>query len=84
MNNVDTRLKNIIINNSKKVIDLSEICTNTNIVDAFGFDSMLLIQMIVDIESEFGIIIEDEDMEMDKLSSYGFLYNLINNKFEAN
>lgn len=82
MNSVEYTLKNIIINNSKKEISENEIDKNSNLIVDFGFDSIQIITMIVDIEEEFDILIEDEDIKIDILTNYGLLKELLLKKIK--
>ncbi len=48
-----------------------------NLIVDLGFDSLQLIQLIIDIEECFGIILPDELFEFDKLSNYYYLKKFI-------
>lgn len=77
MNEVTLILKKIIIENSLREITEDDILDNSSLVEDFGFDSFKMIELIVDIETEFNILIEDEDMDIDILTRYGSLRDLI-------
>lgn len=77
MNNIDQKLKSIIIQNSRKVISESDIDDNSNLTTDFGFDSVNVVQMIVDLETEFDISMDDEDIDLDVLTKYKPLKGLI-------
>lgn len=69
----------------KVITDLSEvdnpiITDETNLLDDLSFDSVLVVSMIVEIESEFGIILEDDDLELDNLTNIGPLEKMIRSK----
>lgn len=69
----------------KVITDLSEvdnpiITDETNLLDDLSFDSVLVVSMIVEIESEFGIILEDDDLELDTLTNIGPLEKMIRSK----
>ena len=69
----------------KVITDLSEvdnpiITDETNLLDDLSFDSVLVVSMIVEIESEFGIILEDDDLELDILTNIGPLEKMIRSK----
>lgn len=83
MNDIGLRLKKIIMKNSRKEISESDITDNSSLTADFGFDSVQMIEMIIDIESEFDITIEDEDIELDVLTKYGLLKGLISKKVNA-
>jgi len=77
MSEIEVRLKKVIVKNSRKEILDNEIADNSSLTADFGVDSLQMIEMIVDIESEFDITIDDEDTEMDVLTKYGPLKELI-------
>ena len=69
----------------KLIMDLSEvdnpiITDETNLIDDLSFDSVLVVSMIVEIESEFGIVLDDEDLELDTLTNFGPLEKMIRSK----
>lgn len=69
----------------KLILDLSEkddaiITDKTNLIDDLSFDSVLMVSMIVEIESEFGIVLDDDDLELDILSNVAQLEKMINKK----
>lgn len=73
----------------KLILDLSEkddaiITDKTNLIDDLSFDSVLMVSMIVEIESEFGITLDDDDLELDILSSVEQLEKMINQKVTEN
>lgn len=73
----------------KLILDLSEkddaiITDKTNLIDDLSFDSVLMVSMIVEIESKFGITLDDDDLELDILSSVEQLEKMINQKVTEN
>lgn len=53
---------------------------NTNLIEDYEMDSLKLVELIIEIESEFQIIIEDDDLDLDKISSVSFLNSLVKDK----
>ncbi len=53
------------------------ITENTKLIEELGYDSVLLIQLIVDIEDEFEISLSDDDLLVDKLDTPLGLFELI-------
>lgn len=82
----DTRLKKIIMKNSRKenfkndIIDINE---DSSLTSDFGFDSVQIIEMIVDLEAEFNTTIDDEDIDLEVLTKYGTLKELILKKINS-
>lgn len=77
MINLESRLKAIIIKNSLKVISEGDINETSNLTNDFEYDSVKIIELIVDLEAEFNISIEDEDMDINILTNYELLKNLL-------
>lgn len=74
-------------NDLKKVIascgndvDVAEIDENTDVVRDFHFDSINIIQLVVELENQFDIEIEDEFLLLDKLSPYKSLVEILSSK----
>lgn len=61
-------------------IDVDQIREQTNLIDDLGFDSITIVLLIVEIETKFRIVFEDENLELDVLSSVNKLLNIINQK----
>lgn len=77
MNEISKNLKRIIINHSRKEIQDYEINEYTNLINDLGYDSVRIIEMILDIEEQFNITIDDEDIDVDALTKYEPLKTLI-------
>lgn len=56
----------------------SEITKELNLNDDLGIDSLRMVELVVSIEEEFNIVINDSDLELDKLISVEDIYNLVN------
>lgn len=81
MLNIENELKKIICKITKKSInDLDEINEETDLVMDLNFDSIEMVQLIVDLEVNFGIEIDMEDIEVEVLSKYKLLKDLIISK----
>ena len=50
---------------------------NSNLFDELGFDSGLLLDLILGIEERFGCRFAEEDMNMEKMSTPGQLWDLM-------
>lgn len=62
--------------------DKSTLETAKNLVDDLGFDSMQLVELIVNIENEFEISIDDDDLDIEKIALIDYLYNIICKQYE--
>jgi acyl carrier protein len=49
-----------IIKKTKKDIDISKITTNAKFIEDLNFDSLEVVELVIDLEDEFGIDIEDK------------------------
>ena len=50
---------------------------HTNLVRDLGFDSVQLMQLLFDLEIEFGISLYDWEIDMDQLTGFSSLCNLV-------
>lgn len=70
-------LKEIIVEICPIDISHSEILDSSDLNIDFNFNSIEFIELIVELETRFGIEFEDEDMDIEKLVIYSSLSNLI-------
>lgn len=82
MYKIDSILKRLIANYS--LGDIEEIIPETNLIKDLGFDSIIIIQLIVDIEEEFGFTIDDNDFDLDNFVIYELLLNYIESHLKVN
>lgn len=75
----ENKLKELIISSGED-IDINDINETTDLVRDFNFNSISLIQLVVNIESAFNIEIDDENLLFEKLSPYKGLINIIKEK----
>ena len=75
--NINNTLKDIIIEVSNRKINVSEINDTTILTSDLGFDSIQIVSLIVEIESKFKIELTDEDLNMDTLTEYRLLLQMI-------
>jgi acyl carrier protein len=77
---MENRLKNIIIRHSRLKISHSDIHNESEMINDFGYDSVSTIRLVIDIEKEFGIDINDENLSFEKIGKYGSLKKIIGEK----
>ena len=58
-------------------IKKEQITESTNLMEDLGFDYVNLVELVVDIENEFDIEIEDEYLDIEVLSSFKRLVDMI-------
>lgn len=81
-NDVDVRLQRLIcevirINQNKDMVSELVVEQERDLLDDFGLDSLLMVQLIVEIESEFDIEFDLADLNMDVLRKYQNLRDYI-------
>ncbi len=77
MNVCDMKLRDLVISNSsKKVID-KEINNETNLILDLDYDSMQIINLIVDIENTYKFEFEIENLDLNVITNFGSLKNMI-------
>lgn len=75
--NIEKRLKSIIMNVALNGIREEDISKDTILTIDLGYDSIKLVELVVEIENEFNIIMDDEDLDVEKLSVYNKLLETI-------
>lgn len=80
---VQEKLKEIIAEMATRGVDIAKINDQTVLTSDLGFDSVQIVQLIVELESQFEFEFEDEDLDIAKLTVYRNLYKIINSKIQA-
>lgn len=75
-NQIADKLKEIVRENVSAEIQFNE-GQNVNLLEAHGFNSVMMVEMIIAIESEFNIEIEDDYLRIDLFSNLESLKNLV-------
>lgn len=75
--NIDKKLKEVIVKVADIKMDSCVIEKNTNLIDDLFFDSILLVNLISEIEEEFKIKLEDKYLDVELLTVYDSLYKMI-------
>ena len=73
-------LKKVILTVAKSDDDISSITDDTVLIgeDGLFFDSIDVLELIVEIEKKFGIKIKDKDLNQNKLDSFKIFYDFVN------
>ncbi len=61
MSTIEERVKKVIA--ERLSVDEAEIKNESNFIDDLGADSLDLVELVMDLETEFDIVIEDEQAE---------------------
>lgn len=78
MSDIAERVKKII--KEQLMVEESEVTEDASFVDDLGADSLDIVEMIMEIEDEFGIEVPDEDAE--KLATVGDAIKYIERRLE--
>ena len=78
--NIENRLKELIAKIADLKIDMSMIHGDTNLNKDLSFESIQMIQLIIEIENEFNIEIEDDDLIIENLTQFNNLLMMISRK----
>lgn len=79
----EEQLKRIIASCGKD-IEIECIDTNVNLIDDLGFDSVGIVNLIIELECEFDIEIDDQYLVLEKLSTYTGLIEIVHEKLGDN
>lgn len=70
------QLDEIILNNQSDDLK-NELNIFTDLINDLMYDSLSIIQLVVQIEEKFGVVIPDEDLDISKLRQYKWLRDFI-------
>ncbi len=79
---IKEKLKDIII----KIKDDNSVLINedTSMINDLGFDSMMYVELVVEVEETFDILFEDEYLKSNSIDKAGDLIQYIGEKTHAN
>jgi len=83
MDEVDAKLRGIIIKNAQKNVTENDINEDSILDHDFGIDSVVMIMVIIDLENTFAITIKDEDINLSTLKEYRYLKQFVNAKLST-
>ena len=83
---MEERLKKIILEQCTLEMKQSEaekiFCNELDLQETLVFDSILMVQLVIELELEFNIEFELEILNIDVLKNYGMLKSIISKKME--
>ena len=80
-NRFDEKLKEIIVSCGGE-IDIEKINEDTDLIRDFDFNSINIVQLVVQLESTFGIELDNESLLLEKLSTYKGLVDILKAKLD--
>lgn len=76
-NEIETTLKNMIVERLFLSVAPEQIVTDASLIDQYGVDSVSLLELVVGLEEAFGIMIEDSDFDVRNFSSVANLRDFV-------
>lgn len=70
-------LNNILMKKAKGISENYEFNSSTNLIKDLNFDSLQMIELMVEIENQFNIEIEEDELIMDNFVDYGQLFDYL-------
>lgn len=77
MKDLDERLIKLINQNSSVLLEIQDVTDELDLAESLGMDSMSFIQLIIALESEFGIEFPDDKLLVEYIKKYGNLKECI-------
>lgn len=74
------RLKEIIIKITMQDINIDNINASTILTTDLGYNSVQIIELIVELENEFNIEIDDDDLDIENLTVFNKLHEMVRRK----
>jgi len=72
-----------IIASCGQAVDIGQIDENTDLVRDFGFGSINVVLLVAELESAFGIEINDESLTQERLTRYAGLVDILKEKLRG-
>lgn len=74
---LESKLKEMIVERLFLSAAASDIQTDASLVDAYGVDSVCLLELVVGLEEAFGVVIEDGDFDVRNFISVAALRDFV-------
>ncbi len=74
---IETKLKEMIVGRLFLNVVPSDIVTDASLIDAYGVDSVCLLELVVGLEEAFGVIVEDGDFDVRNFISVAALRDFV-------
>lgn len=76
------KLYNIILKYAKGINDIDCIKSDTNLIEDLNFDSVSTIQFIIELEEEFGITFNPEELDLKSIIIVGNVIQILKRKID--
>ena len=77
---IEAKLKEMIVERLFLSVAPQDIKTDASLVDAYGVDSVCLLELVVGLEEAFGVVIEDGDFDVRNFISVAALRNFVQSR----
>lgn len=74
---IEKKLKEMIVERLFLTVPPEEMETDASLIDAYGVDSVCLLELVVGLEDVFGIVIEDGDFDVRNFISVAALRDFV-------
>lgn len=74
---IERKLKEMIVERLFLNVAPADIVTDASLVDAYGVDSVCLLELVVGLEEAFGVVIEDGDFDVRNFISVAALRDFV-------
>ncbi len=83
MPDIDDRLKRILLSNTRLEMDAGELGDGFDLLNGLALDSILIVNLLADLEEEFGIEIDSAPVDTPILSDYRLLKEFVEGRIAA-
>jgi acyl carrier protein len=77
---IQEKIKSMISNEVLVGVSVEEIGSDASLISDLAMDSIQMLALITGLENEFGFILEDEDLDMENLSSVNRIADFVQQK----
>jgi len=77
---IEKKLKEMIVERLFLNVAPQDIVTDSSLIDAYGVDSVCLLELVVGLEEAFGIVIEDGDFDVRNFISVAALRDFVQSR----
>jgi acyl carrier protein len=74
---IESKLKEMIVERLFLKVAPADIQTDASLIDAYGVDSVCLLELVVGLEEAFGVVIEDGDFDVRNFISVAALRDFV-------
>ena len=74
---IEAKLKEMIVERLFLKVAPADIQTDASLIDAYGVDSVCLLELVVGLEEAFGVVIEDGDFDVRNFISVAALRDFV-------